>query len=366
MTDLELTREVSGVTRVGTVAAWVSGISCAPYLVLKVLWTVGVPLGISDESVLGDTDWVLSNAVMALVQLVAVALVVALVRPWSRSLPTWLLLFPAWVGTGVLFQVMIGSAVGAVFFSGTSQDLKSSDDPIRPWVYVLVYAAFALQGTALAVAFAAHVRARWGRLFTMRTSEAVGGGSDPVSSSRGRRLEQIAVTVAWMALGTAIVFAFWSGGGAFALSGTDAERSEPMQVARATGAAVAALGLFALAGRWGTRLRFWFPAALVWVGSGALVVFDGLSFLLNGLFAYAGAEATSDATWQPTDTVLVAKVLLGVLAAAVGVLALRSAAASHDGDPAGGSADRDLQVQPGTGHHALLRPSVGREPRFRP
>lgn len=328
MTDLELPRKAPGVTRVGTAAAWVSGISCLPYLALKVLWTVGVPLGIADESVLGDIDWVLSNALMAVVQVFAVALVVALVRPWSRSLPAWLLLFPAWVGTGVLFQVMIGSAVGAAL-SGTSQDLSSSEDPIRPWVYVLVYVAFALQGTALAVAFAAHVRARWGRLFTMRTSEALGRGKDRVSSWPGRNFVQISVTVASMALGTAIVFSFWSGGGAFALSGTDAERSEPMQVARATGAAVAALGMFALAGRWESRLRFWWPAALVWVGSGALVVFDGLSLLLNGLFASAGTEATSDATWEPTDTALVAKVLVGVLAAAVGVLALRSAAAGH-------------------------------------
>lgn len=332
MTDLELPREVPGVTRVGTAAAWVSGISCLPYLVLKVLWTVGVPLGISDESVLGDIDWVLSNALMAVVQLVAVALVVALVRPWSRSLPAWLLLFPAWVGTGVLFQVMIGSAVGAAQ-SGASQDPSSSDDPIRPWVYVLVYVAFALQGTALAVALAAHVRDRWGRLFTMRTSEAVGGGTDRVSSWPGRTFVRIAVTVASMALGTALVFSFWSGGGAFALSGIDAERSAPMQVARATGAAVAALGLFALAGRWGARLRFWWPAALVWVGSGALVVFDGLSFLLNGLFAYAGTEAASGASWELTDTALVAKVLVGVLAAAAGVLALRSAAAAGHASP---------------------------------
>ncbi|MDI6909823.1 hypothetical protein [Nocardioides sp.] len=328
MTDLELPR-VPGVTRVGTAAAWVSGISCLPYLALKVLWTVGVPLGISDESVLGDIGWVLSNALMAVVQLLAVALVVALARPWSRRLPPWLLLFPAWVGTGVLFQVMIGSAVGAAL-SGTSQDPSSSDDPIRPWVYVLVYVAFALQGTALAVVFAAHVRARWGRLFTMRTSEVVDHGrKDRVSSWSGRNLVQITVAVASMALGTAIVFSSWSGAGAFALSGTDTERSVPMQVARATGAAVAALGMFALAGRWGARLRFWWPAALVWVGSGALVVFDGLSFLLNGLFVRAGAEAASDATWELTDTVLAAKVLVGVLAAAVGVLALSAAAAGH-------------------------------------
>lgn len=336
MTGLELPG-VPGVTRVGTAAAWVSGISCLPYLVLKVLWTLGVPLGISDESVLDDTGWVLSNALMAIVQLLAVALVVALARPWSRSLPPWLLLFPAWVGTGVLFQVMIGSAVGAAL-SGTSQDPSSSDDPVRSWVYVLVYVAFALQGTALAVVFAAHVRARWGRLFTMRTSEAVDrGGKDRASSWPGRSFVQLTLTVASMALGTAIVFSSWSGGGAFALSGPDAEWSVPMRVARATGAAVAALGMFVLAGRWGARLRFWLPAALVWVGSGALVAFDGLSFLLNGLFARAGAEAASDATWELTDTVLVVKVLVGVLAAAVGVLALRPAAAGHAsarGEPA--------------------------------
>lgn len=233
---------------------------------------------------------------------------------------------------------MVGSAIGAAA-SGAAQDASASDDPIRPWVYVLVYSAFAVQGIALAVAFVAHVRARWGPLLRIRTGEAVGAGQVRGFSWPGRYFPQAVVIAAWLALSTAIVCAFWSGAGAFALAGTDAEPSVPMQVARATGAAVAALGLFGLAGRWSTQIRFWLPAALVWIGSGALVAFDALSFLLNGLFALAGTDAMADASWGLTDTFLVAKVLAGVLAAAVGVVAVESGAAAYDGGP-----DRDSHL----------------------
>ena len=46
---------------------------------------------------------------MAVVQLAAFGLVLALIRPWARKWPAWLLLFPAWVGIGLLFQVVLGA-----------------------------------------------------------------------------------------------------------------------------------------------------------------------------------------------------------------------------------------------------------------
>jgi hypothetical protein len=263
------------------------------------------------------------------VQLVALVLVVALVRPCARRLPAWLLLFPAWVGTGLLFQIAIAFGVSGLF-SAPSPATGVSADPIQPWVYVVVYSAFIVQGCALGAAFAAHVKSRWGRVFSIRSGELVVGDNARTPSWPERHFIGIAVTVAWMALATAIVFAFWSGGGAFALSGAESERVESMQVARASGAALAALGLFGLAGRLGAQKRFWWPAAFVWIGSGALVAFDGLALLFNALFAIVGTDALSDASWQPTDTALLIKVLVGMLVAAVGLLAARSAAAEDD------------------------------------
>jgi hypothetical protein len=41
-----------GLSRLGAAAAWVSAVCCLPYLVLKAAWTIGMPVGIADRSVL--------------------------------------------------------------------------------------------------------------------------------------------------------------------------------------------------------------------------------------------------------------------------------------------------------------------------
>ena len=198
------------VGRLGTAAAWISAVACLPYLLLKVAWTVDVPVGLTDRSVLHDSGWVAGNAAMALVQLVAVVLVIALVRPWSLRLPTWLLLFPAWVGTGLLFQVTVGSLL-SVLVSAASEDSGTALGGIAPWVYVLVYASFGVQGVALAIAFASHVRARWGRLLRRPTREALAVPPGP-SWVRIHR-ERIADLVAVSAVVVGLICVYWAAGG---------------------------------------------------------------------------------------------------------------------------------------------------------
>ena len=56
----------------------------------------------------------------------------------------------------------------------------------EPWVFVVVYGGFAGQGLALAIAFACHVRARWGWLLGARTGEILTGV--PPACGRGRRI----------------------------------------------------------------------------------------------------------------------------------------------------------------------------------
>jgi hypothetical protein len=77
--------------------------------------------------------------------------------------------------------------------------------------------------------------------------------------------------------------------------------------------------------RWGHRTRFWLPAALTWVGSGALAAFDGLGL---AFFLLLGTDA-SEPGWSLTDTVLASKVVVGVLAAAVGAVAVTAASKDH-------------------------------------
>jgi len=327
-----ISQEPRGVGRLGAVAAWVSAVCCLPYLVLKVLWTVGMPVGVTDRSVLDSGEWVAGNAVMAVVQLVGLLLVLALTRRWARRVPVWLLLLPVWVGTGLLFQVAVG-AVLAGLFRVPSQASGANTEGIQPWVFVMVYSAFAGQGVALAIAFACHVRARWGRMLGKRTDEAMASRAPRAPSRVERHLGIMAKAVAGMAVGVALVFCYWAAGGSFGLSGVAPLPSRAMQASRVVGAVTAVVGLLGLTGRWGRRTRFWRPAALIWLGSGALATFDGLTVVLNRLFLVFGTDA-SQPGWALLDTALVIKVVIGVLAAVVGALAVATAA-KDAGSPLG-------------------------------
>lgn len=109
------------------------------------------------------------------------------------------------------------------------------------------------------------------------------------------------------------------------LPGLQPHPSTGMQASRAAGGVVTVVGLLGLVGKWGHQARLWVPAALTWLGSGALVAFDGLMTVLNKLFVIFGAAGSTSA-WSPLDTALVVKLVVGVLAAAVGALALTAAA----------------------------------------
>jgi hypothetical protein len=326
-----------GLGRLGTAAVWISAVCCLPYLMFKLLWTVGVPVGIADQSVLDDSGWVAANALMAVVQLAAFGLVLALIRPWARRWPAWLLLFPAWVGTGLLFQVVIG-AVLIGLFSPVSQDSSMDTGEYEPWVFVVVYAGFAGQAVALAIAFACHVRARWGRLLGARTGEVLSPRTAQVRWWPEHHLAEIAQAVAVPAAAMAVAFVYWAAGGSFGISGAEPDVPWAMHASRAAGAVIAVVGLLGLAGRWGQQTRFWLPAALTWLGSGALAGFDGFWLMLNQLFAMFGTDA-SEAGWSLIDTILLLKVAIGVLAAAVGALAV-AAAAKTSGPTSLARADR--------------------------
>jgi hypothetical protein len=301
-------------------------VCCLPYLVLKVLWTVGLPVGITDRSVLHGYGWAAANALMAAIELAGLLLVLALTWPWARRVPAWLLLFPVWVGTGLLFRVVVGAALMALF--ARPSQASGSLGGFQPWVFVMVYASFAGQGAALAIAFACYARARWGRLLGGRTGEVVARRAARGRSWPEHHLRGMAQAVAVMAVAVAAVFCYWAAGGSFGLSGAQPHPSWALQASRAAGAVIAAAGLLGLAGRWGHQTRFWLPVALAWVGAGSLAAFDGL----NQLFRMFGMSL-SGSGWSMADMVLVIEVVIGVLCAAVGALAVTAAA--KDDRPAG-------------------------------
>ncbi len=283
-----------------------------------------MPIGIADRSVLHSSGWEAANALMAVIQLAGLLLVLALTRPWARRVPAWLTLFPLWVATGLLFQVVVGVVLFALF-SPLSQTSNGSTGPFQPWVFVMVYAGFAGQAAALAIAIGCYVRIRWGQLLGERTGEVVARRRARVRSWPENRLAEMAEILAGMALAVALVYWYWAAGGSFGLSAAQPHPPWPFEASTVAGAATAAVGLLGLAGKWGHRTRLWVPAALTWVGSGALVAFDGLNLVLTQLFLMFGALA-SELVWSLSDTVLVVKVVIGLLAAAVGAKAVTAAA----------------------------------------
>ena len=225
-------------------AAWISALCCLPYLVLKVVWTAGMPVGITDRSVLDSRGWAAANALMAAIELAGLLLVLALTRPWARRVPAWLLLFPVWVGTGLLFRVVVDAALAGLS-PAPSQTSGGSLGGIQPWVFVMVYASFAGQGAALAIAFACYLRARWGRLLGERTGQVVARRTARVRSWPDNHLAEMAVAVAGMTVVVAAVFCYWAAGGSFGLSGAQPHPSWALQASRVAGAVIAAAGLLA-------------------------------------------------------------------------------------------------------------------------
>ena len=225
---------------------------------------------------------------MAVIQLAGLLLVLALTRPWARRLPTWLA-FPVWVGTGLLFQVVVG-AVLAGASSASGQGSKREHGRVPAVGVRDDLSSFAGQGAALAIAFGCHVRARWGRRAGRanwrgrRQADrpgAVVAGAPPDGHGGGR---------CRMAAVVAVVCGYWAAGGSFE-SGALPDAPWGLQASRAIGAVTAAVGLLGLAGRWGRRSRVWLPAALTWVGSGAMAAFDGLGLTL---FLLLGTDASAD------------------------------------------------------------------------
>ena len=263
-----------GLAGLGAAAAWISAVCCLPYLVLKVAWTAGAPVGITDRSVLHSHGWAAANALMAAIELAGLLLVLALTRPWARRLPTWLLLFPVWMGTGLLFRVVVGTALLGLF--ARPSQASGSLGGFQPWVFVMVYASFAGQGAALAIAFACYVRARWGRLLGERTGEVAARRAARARSWPEDHLAEMAGAVSGLAVAAVAVFCYWAADGSFGLSAAQPHPSWALQASRAAGAVIAVAGLLGLACRWGHQTRFWLPVALAWVGSGSLAAFDGL------------------------------------------------------------------------------------------
>lgn len=73
-----------------------------PYLVLKANWLAGGTLGMRDPAALAAPSIVALNGVTLAMDLLGIALAIALTHGIGRRIPAVALLLPIWVGTGLL------------------------------------------------------------------------------------------------------------------------------------------------------------------------------------------------------------------------------------------------------------------------
>jgi hypothetical protein len=286
-------------------------VSVLPYLALKALWLGGVMVGVPEGSPARGAGFVGPNIVTALLDVVAIAVALALTHRWGRRLPAWLVLAPIWVGTGLLipaaFQVANGAAAAAITGGGA---VSLAGGLVEPWAYVVVYTSFGLQALLLTTAFALYARARWAELLDPAGSVA---GPGP---TRGVQVVLAAAgAVAAGAVAAAhLVMAFGTQG---AVTGPYQDGWE--YTARSGEVVNAAMAALAVAGIWvmirrpdaGRRTPVWVAVALTWTGSGAMFAYA----LLTLLVVAAGVPESDNVTALNGLTQLAA--LLGGLLIAV-------------------------------------------------
>ncbi|GLZ75730.1 hypothetical protein Afil01_05370 [Actinorhabdospora filicis] len=235
-----------------------------PYLSLKISWLAGGRLGLGD---LADSAQLTAlNGFTAGMD--AVAFLLAGVFFFRRGLraPAWLPVFPIWVGTGLLGQllVQVPTQLAASVLSGEAVASGKADTAVHSWVYLVVYAGFCLQGVALVTAFALYARERWAGAFTGRTDDA---------SPLRALLRPVSLILAVVTGLLALFHLSLAAGSTWGISAdhvaTFGVPVRAAEVAVAAVFAVAAYGLLATGGHLRGRRR-WTATVALWLGSGAM------------------------------------------------------------------------------------------------
>ncbi|NYI99323.1 hypothetical protein HNR19_000022 [Nocardioides thalensis] len=313
--------------------AWICAATvaaCLPYLLLKIAWIAGSDIGVSQEGF--DDTTRTANVITAGLEVVAIAVALALVLPVGRRLPPLLVVLPAWVATGLLVPVGGGALIGSLLQGATGGgNALAGNDVLAGWVFALVYLGFAAQAVLLLSGFVLYARDRW--------PVVARGGSDRAAGGPTLALELLLGRV--FVIG-AVVFAvqqgLWAtvGGGPFDDPTTAQQTFLVVSATAALAGAAAATGL--LRGGRLTRLRL----AGLWVGTA--VLFSG-TFLDTMKQVVIADDAWGAPQTHPAHAFLSLLVLLCALAGAIGG-ALRLA--TESGASTGGAAPYRREQRPAT------------------
>ena len=295
-----------------------------PYLLLKIAWIAGSTVGVASTSPVDAAVLQGGNLVTAAMEVVAVLVILTFTGSWGLSLPPWLTLAPAWIGTGLLAPFVVTGPVVAV--SVLRDPTSVGDGSLAAWVGPLVYLGFGAQAIGISAAFIGHVRARWSRVFTSRIAARPAGPARPgalVSAWAATALLSVVVVarVSWACGSTWGLPASVVGSRGIAEQLTDG--------ATAVFAVAAAVGTLSLLHRRPRAGRTWVPLGLAWVGTGAIVG--------SGLYAttllLAGITGSVSAATGAVGFVDLLQTLAGTVLAVVGASLLAGTAGAGSAPP---------------------------------
>jgi hypothetical protein len=153
-------------------------VAVVPYLVLKLMWLGGSTVGVSTPAAVAElqsTRMVTGNIITIGMELLAVGLAVALIHPWGRRVPAWLVLGVAAGATGLLAPILLGLPLGSLIQLAIQADVRTSGmDNMAPWVFAMNYGGFGLLAIAIAVLLVLYARARWKRVLAVAPRRPAG------------------------------------------------------------------------------------------------------------------------------------------------------------------------------------------------
>ena len=286
-----------------TALAAVAVAACVPYAALKIAWLTGSDVGVRADA-LGSGTMQVANTLTLVMELVAAALAVALVRPIGLRIPAPVVLVPMAVGTGLLGGILVLLPIEAVrALTGLTEHAERTGPPapeteplIAGWVYAVVYTGFAVLGLALLAIFAIHVTRRWaGPAGWHRPLATLAGDSD--GSTRLGTRPLVALSSALLAVGLTESLVNASRGAALA---------HPIMGLIA--AATALTGSVMLAARRPARCPIWLPVVGVFAGASAVASW-GLFFAV--LFLVPNPLVGETAVPAALPWLMAARALLG-------------------------------------------------------
>lgn len=158
---------VKGMRIIRYAAGYAAVAAALPYFVLKISWLAGGSVGFNAETP-GEEGFDVLNAATMVMAMVAIVVALALTHRWGERLPAPLVLFPMWVGSGLLGPILVGVPI-AVAVAEIRGESIFAGGIVEDWIYKMVYAGFIVQGAALITAFALYARRRWADLHIGRS-----------------------------------------------------------------------------------------------------------------------------------------------------------------------------------------------------